>query len=296
MDWSSGLSVADSPPPRRLWIAAHYNHKGVVAPYFASALRTYRRLGGKLVTVTTATLNEGAREVLWALSDHVIERENIGLDFGSWRHALLAYDFASDYDEVIIVNDSVFGPFAPIDPFIQRLSLPDSPILGMTISREVADHIQSFFIGFNLKAFPRAVFERFWWDMQLLEDKNEIIQRYEIGLSRTALRAGVPLAALLDMRLSMRPYDISARFAQIMPNRFNWQIMQQLFTAQLSRRSNPMMYHWAEALNAGVPFLKVELMRDNPIEISLGPVRRALIGFGGNHADEVFSHLRSLHG
>jgi rhamnosyltransferase len=204
-------------------------------------------------------------------------------------------DQGRGYDEIIFANDSVYGPFTDIAPILQRFSGTSTPFLGLTLTKEYAPHVQSFFLGFNMRVFPRRLFEAFWNSVEPLNDKNEIIDRYEIGLSRTIAAAGIPLSAVFDMREQRIRIGILKLFSQLSPERWTDVLaVRRIWGAQFTRRSNPMMAHWREVLDAGVPYVKVELMRDNPVGVSRSAVLKAVAAYGGPHAANIRAHLSAI--
>ncbi len=270
---------------------SHFDRRGGAADYVLSALRAYRRLGGEILVVSSAELTASARARLGAHADRLVERENVGLDFASWRAGLELSDMGRGQDEVIIVNDSVFGPFADISPMLASLSRPHIPVHGMTINREFCDHIQSWFVGFNMRVFPRSLFEGFWAGVVALPNKSQIIRQYEIGLSNRILAAGLPLSAEFDMRARRSGARLQSVCRQVIPERLSLRTYRELYGAQHSGLGNPTMYHWHELLRGGVPFVKVELLRDNPVGVCRSLVQSAIAAFGSDFAREASLHL-----
>ena len=70
----------------------------------------------------------------------VIERENIGYDFGAWGHILNNY-INNSYDYYIFINSSVRGPYIPknsinnwLDKFMELFNNKDTKMVGSTIN------------------------------------------------------------------------------------------------------------------------------------------------------------------
>jgi lipopolysaccharide biosynthesis protein len=90
----------------------------------------------------------------------IIERDNVGLDFGAWGAALSSVDI-NNYDYFIFINDTARGPFVPmytkndwIDMFLSRLN-KKTKLVGPTINLQYHIHVQSMCfctdnIGLNL--------------------------------------------------------------------------------------------------------------------------------------------------
>lgn len=279
---------------RRLWIIAHYDPQHGIARYVQSMIDAYRALGGEIILVSAGGLTKTARETLGGRVNEIIERENLGLDFASWRAALDRREMGIGYDEIIITNDSVFGPFSDISGIVAKIARDETSILGLTISRQHSIHIQSYFVGFNMRAFPREVFEAFWSDVRPLSDKTEIIHKYEIGLSQAALAAGLDLSAIFDARLPPNESWPHSAWRQSLPETPNILLACQLAYLQSSRLGNPTMNNWHEVMAAGVPYVKVELLRDNPARLNRNLVLRAIASYGERPISEVHEHLETL--
>ena len=55
----------------------------------------------RVIVATTSSLAPSARDALGEYAE-VLERANVGQDFGSWHDGLLRSDFAADFDELLL--------------------------------------------------------------------------------------------------------------------------------------------------------------------------------------------------
>lgn len=112
------------------------------------------RLDGFAVLVVCSTPKvEQAEKFLDLGLDGLIWKALRGYDFSGYSAGLsLLAQRCTDID-VLVMNDSVFGPFYPLRPF-----LDDSPwdVTGFTTSYSVEHHIQSY--AFYLKGFGHRFF------------------------------------------------------------------------------------------------------------------------------------------
>jgi lipopolysaccharide biosynthesis protein len=168
-------------------------------------------------------------------------RPNAGLDFGAWQ-ALLREGCAEGADEVLLANDSVFGPFADLRPTLTVMRARGLDAWGMVASGEGTWHLQSWFVCLSAPALARPAVQRVLEQPFATMAKAEIVLHGELGLG-VALRAeGLACGAVFEEKRRHR----LRRFARI----------------------NPMHLHWGWMIaRGGVPFLKVDLLRDNPIRI-----------------------------
>ena len=179
-----------------------------------------------------------ARSELWNAvevpayeSEAAFVRFNIGMDFGAWRMALRRLNLPRpDTRRILLINDSVYGPVAPLQPLLERMDTDTADLWGMTDSREIAWHVQSYFLLAGPRLIHSATWRRFWAMAVPLPWRRWVIRRHEIGLSRRVVADGFTTRALFPARSG----------------------------------ANPMFADWRELLSDGFPFLKRELLRDNP--------------------------------
>lgn len=197
-------------------------------------------------------------------------RPNEGLDFGAWQF-LLRTGCAKDADLIVLANDSVFGPVRDLRPILRDMLSRDLDIWGMVESHEVAWHLQSWFIAMRAETLQRPAI------MRVLElpfasmSKAEIVLHGEIGLGCAIRAEGLSWAACLpDERRGLRRLIAT----------------------------NPMHLDWLHVLRSGrVPFIKVELLRDNPMRIPWQPSwPRALRRYGSFPRDWITERITPSRG
>ena len=88
-----------------------------------------------MIFVSTAKLNENEMRSLGAYVDSIIVKENSGYDFGSWKAGLRSEEDLRKYDEIVICNDSVYGPLWPIGVAFKKMETRDCDFWGITASR-----------------------------------------------------------------------------------------------------------------------------------------------------------------
>lgn len=165
-----------------LAVLAHYDRDGLVAPHVARQLRWLRPLADRLVLVSAGRLFDEVPD-----ADEVIERDNTGYDFGSWRAGLEAVPDWTGYDRLILSNDSFVGPLVPPE---RLLGGADAQLYGITISPQVVRHVQSYFMVFDATALRHPALADFWRAMRPLDDRGAVIGAYELGLGRLGLTLG----------------------------------------------------------------------------------------------------------
>lgn len=244
---------------RRLVVFAHYDAQGEVKRYVQHNLRALRAECARLVFVSTAALQPTDLARIGGLCDEIVLRDNVGFDFTMWRQVLDRTDLAA-WDELVLANSSVFGPVFPLGPVFERMATRPCDAWGMTENDDFAWHLQSYFLVFRSAVLRSPIFRQFWDSVLPYRDKEQVIRSYEIGLSRLLLDHGFRLEAFAPREGERAgwPFSLGGR----------------------GRRVNPTCGLPVPLLRAGMPFVKAELLRDNPFDVELEPVIRELARSG----------------
>lgn len=186
--------MSTTPVPNRLVVLATFDPDGEVAPHLRRHIEAWQQECSRLIVVSTSPLTPAARAWLTANAE-LVERENYGYDFYSYRAGLLAGGDLSGYDEVVICNDTFVGPLRPYAEIFARMAEVRVDFWGMTQSRRIEPHLQSFFVVFRRWVAGSKAFTAFWADMAPVSDRRQVIHRYEVGLSRRLVEAGFTMGS-----------------------------------------------------------------------------------------------------
>jgi lipopolysaccharide biosynthesis protein len=276
---------------------AHYDRDGVFDAHCVAALREYRKISRHVIVVSTST------PALPSEANHLVDsfvcRENSGYDFGSWRAGIETLADPAAFDEIVCVNDSVYGPLFDLAPVFRDPRIAAADFWGMCLSeqgtkrrgRTSCPHVQSWFFVMRRPLLESLAFADFWRTVEPQACKDDVIDRYELGMTEHFLRAGFRMAALYDARARG-----IATWAEIRPHvavaepRRSWRHMKKA----RRRPHNPSELFPLRLLAAGVPFLKVGLFRVNHYGLSLPAVRDSLRVVGTYDAGLIDAHLARL--
>lgn len=161
----------------------------------------------------------------------VLRRENRGYDFGSWADVISAYPDICSASTVALANDSLAGPFDTLRPLLATATSSTADVWGAVSSEQFTPHLQSYFVAFRNGVLTEPALQRFWRQVPRLVDKDEVIDRCELGLSRLLWAEGYSTASLINR-------------------------------VHLARKlANPMIAEWRSVLEGGFPFVKRQLLR-----------------------------------
>lgn len=259
----------------------HFDGKGNVRPQVLHYLREFKANGRDIVFITNSgRLRPEAMAALQEICRIVLIRKNIGYDFGAWADALEHLGLPqNNTEEVILANDSVFGPLISLSSVLRRLNYRHIDIWGLTESWQQCYHLQSFFLAFGAKALRAEGFKAFWQSVRPVPLKTYIVKRYEIGLTKAMAKAGLhcgalwpyeQLTAMVGKELKDGLEDGVFEKDQIDPVAKTRIAQLLLARKNMAQREpmNPTSDLWRQLLQAGFPFIKRELLRDNPSGVS----------------------------
>ncbi len=272
---------------RRLCLFAHYEPSGEIEDYVHYHLRALHDQGCDLALVSTSEeLTPTAVERVRALCRLVVTRRGSGRDFGSFRLGMSLLPDLHEYDQVVLTNDSVYGPMCDLVDVFRLLDGGEADIVGITDSRQDGDyHIQTYFAAFGHRFLHSDAFHRFWGRMPYHKTRVHLVQLLETPLSVMAAKEGFRLRALC-------PYERLKRVAgesKADPNHA-------MLTADAP--TNPMLFGW-DLLIARLrcPYLKIAAFDEDDDRVS--PTLEAVCDVVSKHTDYdpglIRNHYRRRH-
>ena len=259
----------------------HFDGRGVVRAQLLDYMRELRDAGRTVVFVSNAArLLPASLEAVREICAVVILRRNIGYDFGAWRDAVDYLGLPrADTEEVILANDSVFGPLVPLGDVLRRLNYAKADIWGLTESWQVRYHLQSFFLAFGPAALRAPAWGKFWRSVRPVPMKFYIVNAYEVGVTQAMVKGGLRCAALWPYETLIKLVNRGELEKLILAEESELgkadpiQITRKLQVLRIrdgvARRValNPTSDLWRQLLLSGFPFIKRELLRDNPTKV-----------------------------
>lgn len=247
-------------------VFAHFHAKGELRRDTLQMIRALSDSGRKVVFVSTGINANAAAEAEQVCE--VIVRENRGYDFYSWRaglaHLGLLAGNGGTYDQVFLMNSSVlvFDASKLVEEFFN--SRRDSDFFGLTASNEIEPHVQSYLIRIGSKMWRRKEFTDWWHSMVPVDDRQQVIFRYEIGLSKLVRSLGIRISA------SFGPHDMSKIGFFDRLYSLGWRRL-----VKSHGKINPTHFIWSDIFSK-FGMVKIELIKSNPFKRDLLPlIRRA---------------------
>lgn len=237
MDHESGPAIDVS--AKHVAVVAHWSEDQRLSRSVQTLLSEFRDAGFHCALVSTSSATGRLVFDQPGLDGEVtvLRRSNVGYDFGSWAAFLHAFPDVRRARRVLLANDSLVGPFESLGGILADFDRCPADIWGLVGTTQDAPHLQSHFVGYRDGALASPVLASFWDHIRVEPTKRDLIKRYEIGLTRLAVREGYVTVA-----------------------HFPWHWV-------TSRGQNPTSLAWHRLVEEGFPFVKRELVLRPPPEV-----------------------------
>lgn len=280
----------------RAIIFVHYDKYNTIDNYVYFYLEELKKNSSYLVFISTSKLSKKDIFVVSKYCSKVIIRKNVGYDFMSYKIGLESFDHTS-YDEVVICNDSVYGPVYPLKNIFNAMQHKECDFWGTTDNNDINYHLQSYFLVFRKNILNSQVFLDFWDSVKVLDNKNDIIKKYEIGLTQILIKAGFSSQVYASFKpKNMQKMVIFAK--KLTPCRIFkkiYAVLTQKSSIQRIGKLNSSHYFYKELLLVDkVPFIKIELLRDNPMNVNLDDVDNLISKFTNYNFSLIKNHLSRM--
>lgn len=174
---------------RRIGIYFFYDPQGVVDNYVFYFLDDLCRHLEELYIVCNGAVQKRHLEQLRQYTPHVIVRENTGLDVGAYHNGLreIGFDRLKEFDELLLVNFTIFGPLYPLSEMFESMSARDLDFWGITSHGEarrsqteaLLPHIQSHFTAIRKPMLQSPIFQKYWEELPEIKTYEESVLRHE---------------------------------------------------------------------------------------------------------------------
>ena len=180
-------------------------HVAILAIYpntdqFWNVVRVAKQLkscGYNVLVVSNKSLSHLQLFELSPYASRVLERKNIGRDFGAYAHGLnYLAKTGIGVEKLLLLNDSLFYP-AGFEKWI-KIASRTSGFGGLTVNNSFVKHVQSFFVFVDRSVLENELWLKFWKNLKPLSSRLKNIRRGEYELSQQMQLAGFVLKRLVD--------------------------------------------------------------------------------------------------
>lgn len=187
---------------RRLVIYVVWDRRGGVEDYIPFALEGMRAHATRILVVVNGSLSPEGRAALEPVCDDILVRENVGFDIWAHKEGLdHVGDGIAEFDEVVLTNDTWFGPVRPYGDVLERMNARPVHFWGMTDhAREEPNpftgegvlhyHLQSFWLAIRREMFLSEDWRRYWRDLPEMPGYFDAVLKHETVFTEHFASAG----------------------------------------------------------------------------------------------------------
>ena len=222
----------------------------------------------------------------------ILNRDNIGYDFGGWSDALLINNLYKNYDNFIFVNSSVIGPFLPsnykckwTDIFLDGLK-NDIKLFGSTINTcdkpLTHSHVQSNIFSMDKNTLQYLIDCHIFSMTNYAKTFNDAIFQKEVLMSRKIIENNWNIGSLM-----LYYKDIDFRFRDKKPEEYNIKFINDIMYNQYMNSlwtKEELVFIKGNRLNIGNNILKSWIFIGNENDtVSVSPNTKIRYGANGKY-------------
>ncbi|WP_431303976.1 rhamnan synthesis F family protein [Sediminicoccus sp. BL-A-41-H5] len=263
----------EAPPTGKVCIFVHYDGGGVVHRHSRRYIDALLAEGFCIAFVTNSGITRESLDYLSGRCIRIILRDNRGYDFGAYRDGILNLGIELEcLSMLVLANDSVYAPLSPLAGLFDKMDFASADVWGATDSWQKRYHLQSYLVAFGPAALTHPAFSEFWRGVRNVRSKWAVVKHYEIGLTPAMQAAGLRCAAAFHYQALIRHAQAiveaeSPPPSHAMANLIRAAAERALHAAARRSASNPVIDLWLLLADAGGPFIKRELLRDDPTRV-----------------------------
>ena len=173
---------------KRLAIFAGYDKDNIIDDYVLFYLKELSKLSD-IIYVADCEMPESELNKVKDYTIKAISERHREYDFGSYKRGYIyakENNILENYDYLILCNDSVYGPFFNFKEIVKNMESKNTDVWGIfryLEDKDFEEHFQSYFISMRKKIFISEWYKNFILNIKKEENKNNIIKKYEIGMS-----------------------------------------------------------------------------------------------------------------
>ena len=184
------------------------NPNGVVEDYILYLLNDICNITHKMIIVINGSLRDNEKNKLYTFTNEIIFRNNEGYDAGAYKDVILNYVSLSEikkYDELVLCNDTFFGPFIPFEKIFKYMEDKRVDFWGLTKHADfhneqfqMPEHIQSYFLVVRHSMLCNKAFGEYWHSMPEISSFEDLVKNFEVRFTTFFFAKGFNYSAYVE--------------------------------------------------------------------------------------------------
>lgn len=200
---------------KRLGVFIFYDRDSIIDDYVIYMLDSLNQAVDNILFISNSKLDNDELKKIDKYNIDINIRDNIGLDAGAFKYAYDKYgrDYFNQYDEVILLNDTFFGPFKPFKDIINSMNDKDIDFWGLTANYDSEDgtgaaidgyihsHIQTYFVAYRKSVVSSDFFNNYWTSYKIAKNNSftTVVNNHESYFTYRLEQAGFIWDTYIDL-------------------------------------------------------------------------------------------------
>lgn len=201
---------------KRLLIYTIYDKQDYISSYILTVLKAMKQFVSDIIVVINSNNNAVIQiDKLQIITNKIIIRDNIGFDIWGYKTGLIYYEkkYYEQFDEIILMNDTLLGPLYPLDKMFHTMSNKDIDFWGLTLFHKtpfdpfgtikygyIPTHIQSSFMVFKQHFYNTDDFYSYWNSLPAFKTYKEAVGQHECIFTKHFEDLGYKWDVYIDTR------------------------------------------------------------------------------------------------
>ena len=196
---------------RRVAVFSLYNERGIADEYVIFLLTKLRELVERIVVVSNGNLSKHSEVAVEKVCDQLLIRKNEGFDVGGYKAGIeaIGFDELSKYDELILLNDTCYGPLFPFSEMFSEMEGRNTDFWGASAHREMTPnpftgtghlprHLTANFIAIRNEMLKSRAFKRYWENLPEIKTYTDAVLLHESQFTKHFTDLGYSAEAYVD--------------------------------------------------------------------------------------------------
>ena len=174
-------------------IFAMYNAQGLIPAQTIYYLKALKKIADNILVISDNPLILSELKKIKNIICYGCFLRHGEYDFGSYKkgiEVLKKNNLLEKTEQLILCNDSCFGPLYPLKNMYQTMCAKNVDFWGITQNEEFGRHIQSYFMCFNKKILNNLYFLKFFSGVTKESSQHNVVLNYEVPFTAYLVQHG----------------------------------------------------------------------------------------------------------
>ena len=147
----------------RICLLAGFDKNNLIQDYVVFLVRELAKISD-VYYFADGNMSQTELMKIRAYTEYAQSSRHCGKYFGSWQCLIqyIGWKELEKYDEMIICNDSIYGPMTDMEDIFEFMELRNYDFWGLTENYHSNYHLDSYFMVFNNEIIKNCKFQEFW--------------------------------------------------------------------------------------------------------------------------------------